>query len=162
MTDYTDILRRVRAIVYETSTVGADDATAHAIAGLAEETLELCEAETAAERRAEAGDVLWYLVALMDVSGVDLADVADSAAGCAISPMADPWLLTQLREAMAAAKRVARGDDGAHARLAVGLGRLLWATCEVGGDPDAVVTALGGRLRDRMAPGVIRGDGGGR
>lgn len=127
------------------------------IAGLVEEAAELAEAHTPARRVAEAGDVLWYVAAVARDHGLPL----DRILGAGMGPVAmQLWPLAAAVAVCAAVKRVARGDEGVHDRLAVALADLAAVAVGCADAPLAyIVHGLERKLVARKRAGTIMGDG---
>lgn len=158
---YAQALEAVRYIHDDTDLTGRD--RAHAIAGLGSEVFEYAECETLIRFRQEAGDVLWFVCAVIQAFGLDAAAVVIAADGALSGEgVRTPWVLDHLASAMGAAQRVARGDGGSRGRLEAALGRLVWAVVAGAGGqahlPDVVKT-LEVKLKARKAAGTIMGDG---
>ena len=128
------------------------------IAGLVEEAAELAAVEDPAKRLSEAGDVLWYVAAVARDFGLPLSQVLYRATY-------DPrtmqlWPLDAAVLVCAAAKRAARGDDGAHGRLSEALADLAAVAVGAAGVPIGdIVKALSEKLKARKKAGTIMGDG---
>ena len=158
---YAQALEAVRSIHDDTDLTGRD--RAHAIAGLGAEVFEFAACESLARWRQEAGDVLWFVCAVIQAFALDAAAVVfaadDALAGEGVRT---PWVLDHLAAAMGAAQRVARGDVGARGRLEGALGRVVWAVVAGAGGQahlPGVVDGLEKKLAARKAAGTIRGDG---
>jgi hypothetical protein len=160
---YAQALEAVRAIYLDTDLSQRGWEAPHAIAGLGAEVFELAACETLIRSRQEAGDVLWYVCAVIDTFAIDPAAVVTAADDALTGEgVRTPWTLDHLAAAMGAAQRVARGDRRSLDRLEVALGRLVWAVVAVAGGQahlPGVVDGLRSKLAGRKAAGTLRGDG---
>lgn len=128
------------------------------IAGLVEEAAELAAAPTPETAAAEAGDVLWYVAAVSRDFGLSLSGVLYRATWEPSTRTA--WPIDVAVRVCAAAKRVARGDQGVHDRLQLALGDLACVAVGAAGMPIAdIVAGLERKLAARKAAGTIMGDG---
>lgn len=158
---YAQALEAVRYIHEDTDLTGRD--RAHAVAGLAAEVFEFVGCESLIRSRQEAGDVLWFVCAVIDAFDVNLAAVIVAAdAALAGEGVRTPWALDHLASAMGAAQRVARGDAGAVRRLETALGQIVWCVVAGAGGQahlPGIVEGLEQKLSARKAAGTLRGDG---